>query len=162
MDPGLDLPNRRFFELKMERAYRETRSKCTQAYLMLIDVDDFKYINDTYGHEVGDAVLSRISKVLRECLGEQDIPARFGGDELAVIVHNSNDKLVIELAHTIQHNLINISLPSYDGICCTVSIGIASAKNKESISNWLSITDKMLYEVKRAGKNGVCLENGEM
>ncbi|HBZ3770434.1 TPA: diguanylate cyclase, partial [Klebsiella pneumoniae] len=84
MDPGLDLPNRRFFEQKMESAFRATRKKRIHSYLMLIDVDNFKKINDTYGHEVGDAVLSRISTILRECAGEKDVPARFGGDELAI------------------------------------------------------------------------------
>lgn len=159
MDPGLDLPNRRFFEQKMESAYRATRNKRTLAYLMLIDIDDFKYINDTYGHEVGDAVLSRISTILKECVGEQDIPSRFGGDELAVIVNNSNDQLVVEMVRTIQHKLKNLSLPSCDGICCTVSIGIAGAKNKESMTSWIGVADKMLYNVKRNGKNGYCMEN---
>lgn len=72
---------------------------------MLIDVDNFKKINDTYGHEVGDAVLSRISTILRECAGEKDVPARFGGDELAIIVNNSNSNLVITMVHIIQKKL---------------------------------------------------------
>lgn len=105
MDPGLDLPNRRFFEQKMESAFRATRKKRIHSYLMLIDVDNFKIINDTYGHEVGDAVLSRISTILRECAGEKDVPARFGGDELAIIVNNSNSNLVITMVHIIQKKL---------------------------------------------------------
>ncbi|MDN2632018.1 GGDEF domain-containing protein [Klebsiella pneumoniae] len=76
--------------------------KRIHSYLMLIDVDNFKKINDTYGHEVGDAVLSRISTILRECAGEKDVPARIGGDELAIIVNNSNSKLVIAMVHLIQ------------------------------------------------------------
>lgn len=88
----------------MESAFRATRKKRTHSYLMLIDVDNFKKINDTYGHEVGDAVLSRISSILRDCAGEKDVPARFGGDELAIIVNNSNNKLVIAMVHIIQKN----------------------------------------------------------
>jgi diguanylate cyclase (GGDEF)-like protein len=89
----------------MEGAFRATRKKRILSYLLLIDVDNFKYINDTYGHEVGDAVLSRISTILRECAGAQDIPARFGGDELAVIVNNSNDQLVLAMVHAIQERI---------------------------------------------------------
>lgn len=89
----------------MESAFRATRKKRIHSYLMLIDVDNFKKINDTYGHEVGDAVLSRISTILRECAGEKDVPARFGGDELAIIVNNSNSKLVIAMVHIIQKKI---------------------------------------------------------
>ena len=161
MDPGLDLPNRRFFEQKMEGAFRATRKKRISSYLILIDVDNFKYINDTYGHEVGDAVLSRISTILRECVGEQDIPARFGGDELAVIVNNSNDQLVLDLVNTIQARIKDLSLPSHNDISCTVSIGISCAKNKESIIQWIKEADEMLYEVKRNGKDGFFMKNNK-
>ncbi|MCV5676175.1 GGDEF domain-containing protein, partial [Escherichia coli] len=80
--------------------------------------------NDTYGHEVGDAVLSRISTILRECAGEKDVPARFGGDELAIIVNNSNRKLVIAMVDIIQEKIKDLSLPSHKDMYCTVSIGI--------------------------------------
>ncbi len=159
MDPGLDLPNRRFFEQKMESAFRATRKKRIHSYLMLIDVDNFKKINDTYGHEVGDAVLSRISTILRECAGVKDVPARIGGDELAIIVNNSNNKLVIAMVHLIQKNIKDLSLPSHKDIYCTVSIGISCAENKESIIEWIKEADEMLYEVKRNGKNGYCIPN---
>ncbi|PJR68373.1 diguanylate cyclase [Raoultella sp. T31] len=161
MDPGLDLPNRRFFEQKMEGAFRATRKKRILSYLLLIDVDNFKYINDTYGHEVGDAVLSRISTILRECAGAQDIPARFGGDELAVIVNNSNDQLVLAMVHAIQERIEVLSLPSHKDISCTVSIGISCAKNKTSIISWIREADEMLYEVKRNGKNGFCMKSNK-
>lgn len=161
MDPGLDLPNRRFFEQKMEGAFRATRKKRILSYLLLIDVDNFKYINDTYGHEVGDAVLSRISTILRECAGAQDIPARFGGDELAVIINNSNDQLVLAMVHAIQERIEVLSLPSHKDISCTVSIGISCAKNKTSIISWIKEADEMLYEVKRNGKNGFCMKSNK-
>ena len=157
MDPGLDLPNRRCFEQNMESAFRTTRKKKILSYILLIDVDNFKKINDTYGHEVGDAVLSRISTILRECSGENDIPARFGGDELAVIVNNSNDELVLTRVNLIQKQINNLSLPSHKDFSCTVSIGISCAKNKSSIIEWLKDADEMLYKVKRNGKNGYCM-----
>ena len=161
MDPGLDLPNRRFFENKLEGALRSTRKKRTLSYLLLIDVGNFKCINDTYGHEIGDAVLSRISKILRECAGEKDIPARFGGDELAIIVNNSNDQMVLDIVHTIQERIRCLSLPSHKDIYFTVSIGVSCAKEKTSILNWIKEADEMLYEVKRNGKNGFSLKSNK-
>lgn len=145
----------------MEGAFRATRKKRILSYLLLIDVDNFKYINDTYGHEVGDAVLSRISTILRECAGAQDIPARFGGDELAVIINNSNDQLVLAMVHAIQERIEVLSLPSHKDISCTVSIGISCAKNKTSIISWIKEADEMLYEVKRNGKNGFCMKSNK-
>ncbi|MBW4239660.1 diguanylate cyclase [Enterobacter roggenkampii] len=157
MDPGLDLPNRRYFEQKMEGAFRATQKKRILSYLLLIDVDNFKHINDTYGHEVGDAVLSRISTILQECAGVQDIPARFGGDELAVIVNNSNNDLVLSMVQVIRGKINSLSLPSHKDISCTVSIGISCAKNKASIIDWIKDADELLYKVKRNGKNGYCI-----
>lgn len=159
MDPGLDLPNRRFFEQKMESAFRATRKKRIHSYLMLIDVDNFKNINDTYGHEVGDAVLSRISSILRECAGEKDVPARFGGDELAIIVNNSTSQQVLSMVNIIQKKVKDLSLPSHKDIYCTISIGISCAENKNSIIEWIKEADEMLYQVKRNGKNGYCMQN---
>ncbi|EPY6886879.1 diguanylate cyclase [Klebsiella quasipneumoniae] len=159
MDPGLDLPNRRFFEQKMESAFRATRKKRNHSYLMLIDVDNFKNINDTYGHEVGDAVLSRISSILRECAGEKDVPARFGGDELAIIVNNSTSQQVLSMVKIIQKKVKDLSLPSHKDIYCTISIGISSAENKNSIIEWIKEADEMLYQVKRNGKNGYFMQN---
>lgn len=124
-------------------------------------MDSFKLINDTYGHEAGDLVLSRISTILRECVGEKDIPARFGGDELAVIIYNSNDQIVLSIVHIIQQRIKSLSLSSHKDISCTVSIGISSAKNKNSIIDWFKEADEMLYEVKRNGKNGYCMANDD-
>ena len=154
IDPGIELPNRRFFEQKMTKAFLATNNGRSYAFLMLIDVDDFKKINDTYGHEVGDALLSKISVILRENLAEQDIPARFGGDELAIIVANSSEENVIAQAIMLKNKLCSLCLPSYENIRCTVSIGIASAKDCDSITTWIRNADQMLYEVKRNGKDG--------
>lgn len=154
MDPGLDLPNRRFFEQKLAKAYQATSEGENCSYLMLIDVDNFKNINDNYGHEAGDALLARISSTLRDSIEQQDIPARFGGDELAIIIRDSTDENVVLKATEIQKKILNIFLPSYRDIHCTVSIGISSARGKGSITEWFHDADTMLYNVKRNGKNG--------
>ncbi|MCE0094227.1 diguanylate cyclase, partial [Klebsiella pneumoniae] len=77
---------------------------------------------------------------------------------LAVIVNNSNDELVLTQVNLIQKQINNLSLPSHKDFSCTVSIGISCAKNKASIIEWLKDADEMLYNVKRNGKNGYCME----
>ena len=90
-------------------------------------------------------------------VGLQDIPARFGGDELGVIVHQASDESVVELAEKLKEKIAQLRLPASAEFRCSVSIGIAPAVSAESLSDWLRHADEALYEVKRAGRNGVRL-----
>lgn len=157
MDPGLKIPNRRLFERRLESEFLCTRRGESAAYLMLIDVDHFKSVNDTFGHEAGDFLLTEISALLRNGVGLDDIPARFGGDELCVIVRDARDSSIVALAETLKTRIAQLRLPASPNFSCTVSIGIASASNADSIHHWLRYADEALYQVKRAGRNGVRL-----
>lgn len=157
MDPGLEIPNRRLFERRLESEFLSTRRGDSSAYLLLIDVDNFKAVNDTWGHEAGDFLLAEISALLRNYVGIQDIPARFGGDELGVIVHHASDESVVLLAERLKEKIAQLRLPAAPDFSCSVSIGIASAASAESLGYWLRHADEALYEVKRAGRNGVRL-----
>lgn len=154
MDPSLQIPNRRLFERRLESEFLRTRRGDSKAYLILIDVDHFKNVNDTFGHEAGDFLLAEISGLLRDSVGMKDIPARFGGDELGVIVRDSNDVNIVRLAETIQRNIAQLRLPASAEFRCSVSIGIACAEKASSIHEWLRRADEALYEVKRSGRNG--------
>ncbi|WP_017348691.1 diguanylate cyclase [Pantoea sp. A4] len=157
MDPGLQIPNRRLFERRLESEYLRTRRGETAAWLMMIDVDHFKRVNDTFGHEAGDFLLSEISALLRNQVGMEDIPARFGGDELVVIVRDANEVTISLLAQTLSKRINELRLPASTDFYCTVSIGIAPAQSAASLSEWLRHADDALYEVKRAGRNGIRL-----
>jgi len=157
MDPGLKIPNRRLFERRLESEFLSTRRGDSSGYLLLLDVDHFKVVNDSWGHEAGDFLLAEISTLLRNYVGQQDIPARFGGDELGVIVHQASDESVVELAERLKEKIAQLRLPASAEFRCSVSIGIAPAVSAESISDWLRHADEALYEVKRAGRNGVRL-----
>jgi len=157
MDPGLEIPNRRLFERRLESELLRTLRGDTRAYLILIDVDHFKNVNDTFGHEAGDFLLAEISGLLRDSVGMKDIPARFGGDELGVIIRDSNDVDIIRLAESLQRNIGQLRLPASVTFRCSVSIGIASADKADSIHEWLRRADKALYEVKRSGRDGLKL-----
>lgn len=156
-DPSLDIANRRLFDRRLESEYLRTRRGECRAWLLMLDVDNFKVVNDTFGHEAGDFLLAEISALLRSEAGERDIPARFGGDELGVIVHDADEIGILALAETLQQKIGEIRLPASAEFSCTISIGIAAAHDAESLKQWLSHADIALYSVKRAGRNGIQL-----
>ncbi|WP_407938274.1 diguanylate cyclase [Musicola keenii] len=153
MDPYLSIPNRRLFEQRLDKEFLRTQRGESHAYLMLIDVDHFKYVNDSYGHEAGDYLLTEISVVLRTIAGKYDVPARFGGDELGIIIQNSTDKIVTMTAHQLHAKVATIRLPADPSFCCTISIGIARAEHAATPQSWLNNADQALYAAKKSGKN---------
>ena len=155
MDPRLHIPNRRLFEQRLASTFLQTQRGHTTAFLMLIDVDHFKDINDTYGHEMGDYVLIELSNILRESIQSKDIPARFGGDELAVIVMDSSSQEILQLSHIILGRVRDFRLPSNPNFRMSISIGVSSAAAAGSTTDWLKMADQALYEVKRQGRDGV-------
>ncbi len=155
MDPGLKIPNRRLFEQRLESEFLRTQRGEGNAWLMLLDVDHFKQVNDTFGHEAGDFLLTEISALLRNSVGLKDIPARFGGDELCVIVREADEASILRLAKKIQEGITLLRLPASPTFQSSVSIGIASAREAASIHEWLRRADEALYQVKRAGRNDV-------
>ncbi|MDS7693717.1 diguanylate cyclase [Acinetobacter soli] len=157
IDPRLQIPNRRLFEQRLATTFAQTQNSSVTAHLMLLDVDYFKHINDNYGHDEGDYFLSQMSDLLRQMSGPEDTPARFGGDELAIIVMNRSDEDVIQLAQNIQAAVQQIRLSTDSAFFTTVSIGIASSESAQSVSDWFGVADKALYLVKRHGRNGIQL-----
>ncbi|TCB65845.1 diguanylate cyclase [Acinetobacter sp. ANC 4178] len=155
MDPRLHIPNRRLFEQRLASTFVQTQRGNSTAHLMLIDVDHFKDINDTYGHEMGDYVLIELSNILRESIQSKDIPARFGGDEFAVIVMDSSSQEIMQLSQTILDKVRHFRLPSNPDFRMSISIGISSAAAAGSTTDWLKMADQALYEVKRQGRDGV-------
>lgn len=155
MDPGLKIPNRRLFERRLESAFLRTQRGEGKAWLMLLDVDHFKQVNDTYGHEAGDFLLTEISALLRDSVGLKDASVRFGGDELSVIVRDADETRILLLAEQSRQGIALLRLPMSSNYQCSVSIGIAVARDAASIHEWLRCTDGALYQVKHAGRNNV-------
>ncbi len=123
--------------------------------LILFDIDDFKKINDTYGHYIGDEVIVQVANIIRTQLGHEDIPARWGGEELAIYLPNASIDDGVVLAGQIRTQVESFTDP---GI--TLSCGVSSwiDKKRDSVSDVFIRADKALYEAKAIGKNCVVKE----
>ncbi len=160
-DSLTELPNRRLLQdrLKIELA----ASKCTnrKSALLFIDLDNFKNLNDTLGHDIGDLLLKQISGRLKSCVRDCDTVARFGGDEFIVILKNlSSDNMdAAEKAEGISSKILKVlndtyQLGDHHRYQCTLSIGITVFDgSEESIEELLKHADIAMYEAKKAGRN---------
>ena len=155
--------NRRYFykhlEIEIARAkrYRNTFS------LMLFDIDNFKKINDTYGHQAGDEVLHEMSRILKSGSRETDIVARYGGEEFIIILPNTLEEEAVSLANriksTVEHNIFSIN--NSEGVSITLSGGISSyPRNASDAKSLLYAADSALYSAKAAGKNKIICFKG--
>jgi diguanylate cyclase (GGDEF)-like protein len=126
--------------------------------LAMIDLDDFKHVNDTFGHLHGDLVLKRVAEVLRRMARVTDEPARYGGEELAVILPGTDLDGACTVAEAIRAAIerIELGLPSGGTLRVTVSIGVSALQGGVSDpASLIDAADVALYEAKRAGKNRV-------
>ncbi|AOU97151.1 hypothetical protein BI364_03260 [Acidihalobacter yilgarnensis] len=157
------LHNRRsFFELA-EREIRRARRKHAPLCLLLLDVDEFKQINDRFGHAVGDNALNSVVRAISACLREYDIPARIGGEEFAILLPEVALEAGIEAAERLREAVAAASVVTPGGpITLTVSIGVAVVDGDAgTIDRALSQADGALYEAKRAGRNRVAQAGDE-
>jgi len=150
--------NRRHFMFRYEAEFqRAVKFKLSIAFLM-IDIDHFKKVNDTYGHIVGDAVLREVARIIRENLREIDFLARFGGEEFSVILPETDKASAIMTAERISAKVSRQSLMVFDEILSVnISVGVATFPQNTLHSDVLiEVSDKALYKAKLSGRNRVC------
>ncbi|TQR20348.1 EAL domain-containing protein [Psychrobacillus vulpis] len=153
-DSLTNLPNRRLFQEKLEQDLIISKTLQQKLAVMYLDLDRFKYINDTLGHFLGDKLLVQIAKRLRKCLGEDVILARLGGDEFGVLLPNFYMHQVIERSKTIIDALEGPFLIEGYHLFITTSIGISIYPNDGEDSHTLmKNADSALYKAKELGKN---------
>ena len=147
--------NRRFFVNFLEKEIAFCRRFGSSLGLILLDLDDFKLINDIYGHPMGDEVLQRVGEVLKKKVRAQDVVARYGGEEFCVVLPGTGWQGSYEVAQKLKEAINELKF-SDPGLKITASIGVTvfpeEAKNLEQL---LGIADKLLYYAKNAGKNRV-------
>ncbi|MBX4258685.1 GGDEF domain-containing protein [Clostridium estertheticum] len=158
IDPLTNLYNRRsFFELA-NKIFDKAKSSMQPISSIMIDIDDFKKINDRLGHHTGDLVLKRLSKICSQNLDENHILGRFGGEEFIVLLPGTSfkeAKMVGEnLRHAIEYNPLIIR--KSDTIPITSSLGVASiTPTTENLEYLFTSADKAMYQAKAMGKNKV-------
>jgi diguanylate cyclase len=123
---------------------------------MLLDVDNFKKINDVFGHPVGDEALRTLGReLLRVFLRKCDFVARYGGEEFAVVMRDTSIKDSRNLAERLRERIAGISVPGQPEIQLTVSVGLSSLRSTEDLKDWIDRADNALLTAKRAGKDRV-------
>ncbi|WP_254639162.1 diguanylate cyclase [Cohnella sp. GbtcB17] len=127
-------------------------------HLALIDIDNFKSINDTFGHRVGDTILASVARVIKDRISPADIASRYGGEEFALLLFEQSFEEAYGLVEGIRAELAKSNHPELDGRAVTVSVGIKSYSNAFSKERLFEDVDALLYEAKRTGKNKVASE----
>jgi diguanylate cyclase (GGDEF)-like protein len=156
------LKNRRWFYTQAEQNLADCRRSGKDMSVLLLDIDYFKKVNDTYGHHAGDEVLSKIAALLANMVRHVDTVARFGGEEFAALLPETNRLGAAVMAERIRAAIEKEEI-RIDGwrIPITVSIGIATldAEMVESIDHLLNIADRRLYLAKHSGRNRICVSD---
>jgi diguanylate cyclase (GGDEF)-like protein len=156
-DPLTGLANRRRFTSQLAaEAGRRARTGSPVA-VITADLDDFKQVNDRYGHEAGDDVLRAFANVLRSTVREVDVAARLGGEEFAVLLPETGGEGAEVIADRLRTRLAELHLVAPDGrsLTVTASFGYASSPPIERVEELLSAADAALYRAKRGGKNRI-------
>lgn len=153
LDPLCGLYNRKAFEIRVNSVLENDR-RTSAGHLFMIDVDNFKDINDEYGHVLGDEVIRGVAAAMRKCFRESDILGRMGGDEFVAFVGNISSDQAKKRAEEVGMHLTQTQYSQSTTHPVTLSIGIAETKGYEGFTSLYSKADKALYRAKANGKAG--------
>lgn len=161
-DPLTGLANRRNFNSVQERALDVVARSGEPALLLMLDIDHFKKVNDTYGHQAGDQVLQEVAKCLAQCVRPMDTVARYGGEEFAVILPNCQTTFGQAVAERIRQTVEALTVSVAPGVALKVTISIGGAYAPEwvrsTIALWTERADLQLYRSKTEGRNRVSMD----
>jgi diguanylate cyclase (GGDEF)-like protein len=157
IDPVSGLFNRRYFQARLEEELQRAQRHALSIGLLMIDVDDFKSINDRFGHLAGDAVIRDIGEILRRSVRVFDVCTRFGGEEFAVVMPGSGREDAARVAERIRERIESYRAlePELASLRITVSIGLSVSSSGTSARDLIHSADQALYQAKRSGKNQV-------
>ena len=133
--------NRRYFEEHIKKT-------CSSSGVAVIDLDDFKLYNDTFGHDAGDAALRTVVKTVCECMEKHDMIIRYGGDEFLLILPDADENGFVKKLQRIQKKIHSVSVPGYPGLHLSVSIGGVISEKNESAETAVRRADRFMYQAK--------------
>ena len=158
-DPLTGIPNRRYFEVELDKAVAEAEAGNDPLSLMFIDIDRFKDFNDKHGHHTGDIVLRLVAWQISDCVGERGLACRYGGEEFVVLLKNTDDHTALVMAEKIRIMISRKEVThrksgkSFGRI--TISCGLTLFKPGDDPGSFLGRADSLLYQAKEAGRNRV-------
>lgn len=161
IDPVTEVGNRRYFDTMMDRHFQPGHHRDCHCFLLIVDLDKFKDVNDTYGHATGDRVLRYAASKIQQIAKNASV-ARYGGDEFAVFLESPELSKGKEMGEAICEHFAKTSLKDaetdkqIDRI--TTSIGVARLREEDDRESWFNRADKLLYSSKQSGRNQVMVE----
>lgn len=149
--------NRQYSLKLLEDMFKEAKDNNTKLSLLMMDIDDFKNINDQYGHLTGDKVLSLIGQIVKNEIRNKDIIGRYGGDEFIIGITDSSTRTAEAIANRISRAAASYTIPISDkkSLNFTISIGGTTLRDETTLDQLINNADKKLYEAKKNGKNTV-------
>ncbi|MCS7234091.1 MAG: sensor domain-containing diguanylate cyclase [Synergistetes bacterium] len=156
IDPLTGAYNRRYFKQRLEEEVERAKRTGRSFSLIMFDLDRFKEINDTYGHEVGDLTLKKVGRAVKERIRKTDIFARWGGEEFFILLPETDLTGAIKLAEDLRERISQIEIPHGEKV--TASFGVTSYHPGDSPKDLRTRADSLLYKSKASGKN--CISFG--
>ncbi|HET7828257.1 MAG TPA: GGDEF domain-containing protein [Candidatus Limnocylindrales bacterium] len=149
------LPNRRYFDEYLGLLAKRRRAE-DQVGVLMIDIDRFKKLNDTFGHAVGDHVLREVGQAIAGAVREGDVPARFGGEEFAVLLKNPGPDVAVEVGERVRKAVSSLDLRNLGVPGVSVSVGVSVASSPDQLlEDVIDEADQALYRAKRGGRDRV-------
>ena len=159
IDPLTGVFNRRGGLKATKELLQEASTKGGNVCFLVLDIDHFKNINDTYGHDVGDKVLKKVIEVIKNLVRKEDIIIRWGGEEFIIVLSNISTKKAVEIAERIRKRVEQtpIKVDKNKTLRITVSVGVACSEKEKTFrfEKLFEIADRRLYEAKNRGRNKV-------
>jgi two-component system, cell cycle response regulator len=159
LDPLTGIPNRRYAMDRIQQEWSAAERGARPLACMLIDVDHFKRINDTHGHDVGDVVLQRVADVLKHTARTQDVICRIGGEEFLVVCPDTDASAAGQCAERLRHAVGSMRVPIGNvSLQITISVGVAAMDPSMRVpDSMIKASDQAVYAAKQAGRNRTCV-----
>ena len=158
-DSLTSLYNREYMNIQLETLISKAKRDNSNLSLMLVDIDFFKKVNDTYGHQVGDTVLIAVANILKNKTRDIDMAVRYGGEEFIIILPNTNKDNSIKLATKLNREIENITFKELNDNNITISIGISQFIKDDTMNTIIKRADDALYEAKDTGRDKVIFKD---